>query len=71
VTNPIYIDTDGNGRYDARLPFPEFCSRACDPASIDPNECPPTQVCLDEERVCGFPISGRCDHRQVAPSLQP
>ena len=32
VTNPIYIDTDGNGRYDPSLPFPEFCSRACDPA---------------------------------------
>jgi hypothetical protein len=66
VTNPIYLDVDGNGRYDAPLPYPEFCSRPCDPASQDPAQCPPKQTCLNEERVCGFPIPGRCDHRRLA-----
>jgi hypothetical protein len=66
VTNPIYIDTGGDGRYDAPLPAPEFCSRPCDPAVLDPAQCPPTQVCLEQEKVCGFPIIGKCDHRRPA-----
>ena len=66
VTNAIFIDQDGNGRYDAPLPFPEFCSRPCDPSSAAPDQCPPNQTCLAEERVCGFPIPGRCDHRRLS-----
>ncbi|WP_437817806.1 PHP domain-containing protein [Sorangium sp. So ce1078] len=66
VTNPIYIDVDGNGRYDAPLPSPEFCSRPCDPAVLDPAQCPAQQDCLLEEAVCGFPIPGKCDHRRPA-----
>ncbi|WP_437736575.1 PHP domain-containing protein [Sorangium sp. So ce1335] len=66
VTNPIYIDVDGNGRYDAPLPGPDFCSRPCDPAVLDPAQCPAKQDCLLEEEVCGFPIPGKCDHRRPA-----
>ncbi|WP_437319893.1 PHP domain-containing protein [Sorangium sp. So ce385] len=66
VTNPIYIDVDGDGRYDAPLPRPDFCSRPCDPAVLDPEQCPAEQDCLLEEQVCGFPIPGKCDHRRPA-----
>jgi hypothetical protein len=66
VTNPIYIDVDGNGRYDAPLPLPDFCSRPCDPDVLDPEQCPAKQDCLTEEKVCGFPIPGKCDHRRPA-----
>lgn len=65
-TNPIYIDVDGNGRFDPPLPLPEFCSRPCDPSSTDPDQCPSGQTCLDGERLCGINIGGRCD-RRVAP----
>jgi hypothetical protein len=65
VSNPIYIDTNANGVYEAPLPYPQFCSKPCDPALTDPAQCPPGQSCLEPERVCGFPISGRCDHRRL------
>jgi hypothetical protein len=61
VTNPIYVDTDGNGRYDAPLPPPEFCSIPCDPTMAD--ACPSGQTCLDDEGVCGINIPGRCTRR--------
>jgi hypothetical protein len=67
VTNPIFLDSDGNGRYDAPLPAPEFCSRPCSPDSTDPAQCPPTQVCLEPERQCGFGIGGRCIRRPALP----
>src|SRR5690606_14832298 len=57
ITNPIYIDVDGNGRYDPPLPPPDFCSRPCASAS----ECPSGQTCLAQERLCGFEIVGQCD----------
>jgi hypothetical protein len=60
VTNPIYLDVDGNGRYDAPLPPPEFCSVPCDPAQP---VCPKFQSCLDPEHMCGTPITGTCDRR--------
>jgi hypothetical protein len=63
VTNPIYIDTDGNGRYDAPLPMPDFCSRPCKPGDAD--ACPSGQVCLNPERVCGIAISGGCRRREA------
>lgn len=66
VTNPIYIDTDGNGLYDAPLPRPDFCSVPCNPDVIDQDQCPARQQCLDKERACGFPIFGKCDHRRPA-----
>ncbi|MCC6551469.1 MAG: PHP domain-containing protein, partial [Polyangiaceae bacterium] len=68
VTNPIYIDTGNDGRYDAPLPFPEFCSKPCDPTVFDPDQCPPTQTCLEGDAVCGFAIIGVCDHRRPALS---
>ncbi|MBI4954649.1 MAG: PHP domain-containing protein [Myxococcales bacterium] len=65
VTNPIFIDTDGNGVYDAPLPYPEFCSRPCDPATPTVG-CPSGQTCL-EQGVCGLPISGKCIRRAALP----
>ena len=66
ITNPIYIDVDGNGRYDAPLARPDFCSRPCNPDVLAPEQCPADQDCLTEEAVCGFPIPGKCDHRRPA-----
>ena len=68
-TNALFVDTDGNGKYDApnkRLPF---CSPACDPASNlledgSGESCTDVQkdyVCLEPERRCGVPIPGVCD----------
>ncbi len=62
VSNPIYLDTDGNGKYDAPLPYPEFCSQPCDPDGAT-NTCPPQQACLEEQRQCGVYMSHVCDHR--------
>jgi hypothetical protein len=61
VTNAIYIDTDGNGTYDAPLPAPPFCSIACDKATV----CPGNQICLNDSHVCGYPIKGKCDKRRA------
>jgi hypothetical protein len=63
ITNPIYIDTDGNGAYDPPLPPPDFCSRPCDPASSDPAECPVGQRCLGDVGLCGLEVSGGCSRR--------
>ena len=63
VTNPIYLDTDGNGKYDAPLPYPNFCSRPCDSTKVDPAQCPTGQKCLSPENVCGLAIVSKCDHR--------
>jgi hypothetical protein len=62
VSNPIYLDTDGKG-YNAPLPYPEFCSKACNPKKFDPTQCPTKQVCLDPEGVCGVTIPMTCKHR--------
>jgi hypothetical protein len=59
VTNPIFLDTGGDGRYDAPLPAPDFCSRPC--ASSE--DCPEGQQCLTDAKVCGFNIAPTCDHR--------
>ena len=63
VSNPIYLDTDGNGKYDAPLPVPDFCSKPCDATKFDPTQCPAQQVCLDPEGVCGVAIPPTCKHR--------
>jgi hypothetical protein len=65
VTNPIFIDTGKDGRYDAPLATPDFCSRTCQPG--EEGQCPAGQECLIEERLCGVPVVGKCDHRRVAP----
>lgn len=66
VTNAIFIDTNKNGRYDAPLPFPEYCSRPCDPNIPDADQCPEGQICLDGDKQCGLAVGGACDHRRVA-----
>lgn len=64
VTNAIFLDVDGNGRYDAPLPAPDFCSRPCGGGAPP---CPDGQKCLSPENVCGLPVPGSCDHRRLAP----
>jgi len=53
MTNPIYLDVDGNGHYDAPNGPPPFCSAPCE----TDDECPFGQVCLG---VCGIAIDGGC-----------
>ncbi len=65
VTNPIYIDVDGNGQYDAPLGPPTFCSQPCDTPG-EQGSCPPGQICLDPEAMCGVDIVGRACNRRVA-----
>lgn len=62
VTNPIYLDRDGDGSYDPPLPRPDFCSVPCDSDA----DCPPNQECLDPEMQCGVDIKGRECNRRVA-----
>jgi hypothetical protein len=62
ITNPIYIDTDGNGKYDAPFPLPDFCSKPCESSK----ECPKGQTCLEREKMCGVAVPGKCDHRHPA-----
>ncbi len=66
ITNPIYIDTDGNGKYDAPLPLPDFCSRKCNSELPDAEQCPTEQTCLEREQMCGVNVAGKCDHRRPA-----
>ncbi|WP_433932362.1 PHP domain-containing protein [Sorangium cellulosum] len=66
VTNPIYLDRDGNGVYDAPRGPPPFCARPCDPAVLDPSQCPEGQQCLVNERVCGIFVLGRCEDKQAS-----
>jgi hypothetical protein len=63
VSNPIYLDTDATGAYEAPLPLPEFCSKTCNPKKFDAAQCPTKQICLDPEGVCGVPIPLTCKHR--------
>lgn len=63
VTNPIFIDTDGNGKYDAPLPFPEFCSTSCNPSAAEGtpgNTCPTNQQCVPDKGQCGVIIPNTC-----------
>jgi hypothetical protein len=66
VSNPIFLDTDGNGKYDAPLPFPQFCSAPCDPTAAvgsPKNNCPTGQFCLPDKLECGVSISPACSLR--------
>lgn len=58
MTNPIFIDIDGNGKYDAPYGPPPFCSVPC----TSNDQCPTAsgQECLGEEGVCGIPVAGGC-----------
>jgi hypothetical protein len=61
ITNPIYLDVDGNGRYDAPGgKRPPFCSGPCE---VD-EDCPFGEVCFG---VCGIAITGRCTIPRTLP----
>jgi hypothetical protein len=64
VTNPIYLDTDGNGKYDAPLPPPDFCSTPCDPTQTPTCPSLSNPDCLTPENQCGVNVDPtNCDYR--------
>jgi len=67
VTNPIFIDTDGDHEYKGPLSPPDFCSRPCASAS----DCGVGQVCLKDtgSGICGFNIPDDCDFRIPWPPV--
>lgn len=73
MTNPIFLDTDGNGAYDAPLGkgLPPFCSRPCNPDVFDASQCPKSQTCLLEERACGYFLGGRCEGEPAMTAAVP
>jgi hypothetical protein len=73
VTNPIFLDTNGNGVYDAPKgnALPPFCSRPCNPEVFDATQCPKGQTCLLEESVCGFFLGGRCEGEAAMTAAVP
>ena len=73
MTNAVLIDVNGNGKYDAPLPFPGFCSQACDAVTGKTaagklcSELQQGYTCLKTEKKCGFDIPGVCDiYKQAA-----
>jgi hypothetical protein len=60
VTNPIFLDRDGNGRYDAPRGPPDFCAKPCDSSVFDRGQCPEGQDCL-EPGICGIAVIGVCE----------
>ncbi len=73
VTNPIFLDTDGNGVYDAPKgnALPPFCSRPCNPEVFDPAQCPTSQSCLLDEGACGYFLAGRCEGESAMTAAVP
>jgi hypothetical protein len=62
VTNAIFLDTNGNGKYDAPLPFPAWCSQTCSPQATKAT-CPGNQVCVPDANLCGYVVDGTCTYR--------
>ena len=70
TTGAVFLDTDGNGRYDAPLAYPAFCGAPCDTTSgkitagaAKDKECKSIQsdfVCLTPEGMCGLDVPGVC-----------
>ena len=74
ISSAVFIDTDGNGKYDAPLPMPAFCSPRCDDKTGEIVEaawdvkgakrtCKQLQSdyeCLKPEGRCGLPVAGVC-----------
>jgi hypothetical protein len=70
TTGAVFIDSDGNGRYDAPLPYPAFCGAPCNAASgkitagaSKDKNCDAIQsdfVCLKAEGMCGLDVPGVC-----------
>lgn len=77
ITNPIWLDTDGDGKYTAPNGEAPFCSKPCIPipdgtADEDLTEeqktqCPEGQVCLTVEKVCGVDIQTMCEMKDFRP----
>lgn len=63
ITNPIFVDTDGNGIYDSPSGPPPFCSHRCE----SDDDCALGLACLEDEGLCGIAISGGCDIRRTVP----
>ncbi len=75
VSAALFVDTNANGKYDAPLPMPSFCSPRCDTktgailnsgweANGKPRTCKDLQTdyeCLTPEERCGLPVPGVCD----------
>ena len=70
TTGAIFLDRNGNGRYDAPLPYPAFCGAPCDISSgkitsgaRKGDDCKTIQAdyeCLKPEGLCGLPVPGVC-----------
>ncbi len=70
TTGAIFLDADGNGRYDAPLAYPAFCGAPCDSATgkitaggSKDKDCKSIQidfVCLTPEGTCGLDVPGVC-----------
>ena len=68
ISNAVLLDVDGNGKYDAPLPYPAFCSPRCDATSglvsgSTTQKCADIQSnykCLLPEGRCGVDIPGVC-----------
>lgn len=75
IAAAILVDQDGNGKYDAPLPMPAFCSPPCDPKTGEIGDsawdwqgkkrtCKDLQSdyeCLTPENRCGLPVPGVCN----------
>ena len=70
TTGAIFLDADGNGKYDAPKPYPAFCGAPCDASSLtdktakaaEDKKCKVLQAdyeCLPEG-LCGLPVAGVC-----------
>ncbi len=70
TTGAVFIDSDGNGHYDAPLAYPAFCGAPCDAATGKitagagkDKACSTIQaeyVCLKPEGICGLDVPGVC-----------
>jgi len=69
ISNAVFLDIDGDGKYTAPLAYPAFCSPRCDPAtglvvgSATSQKCSDIQSnykCLLPEGRCGVDIPGVC-----------
>lgn len=70
TTGAIFVDLDGNGKYDAPKAFPAFCGAKCDASKltdaaaklVEDKKCQTLQAefeCLPEG-LCGLPVPGVC-----------
>ncbi len=70
TTGAVFVDLDGNGKYDAPLPYPAFCGAPCsaDTSKITAGyakdkDCSVLEadfVCLKPEGICGLDVPGVC-----------